>query len=93
MNPKHVGSCNNSNTGLIDTGNLYFNCNAIVAVPDAPGNGYGTTARNFFRGPGLTNLDLAVAKTTAITERVNLIPGPSFQRVQPRGIRESGHEH
>ena len=72
MNPKHVGSCNNSNTGLIDTGNLYFNCNAIVAVPDAPGNGYGTTARNFFRGPGLTNLDLAVAKTTAITERVNL---------------------
>ena len=28
--------------------------------------------RNTLRGPGLTNLDLAVAKTTAITERVSL---------------------
>ena len=26
--------------------------------------------RNFFRGPGRTNLDLALAKTTPITERV-----------------------
>jgi hypothetical protein len=26
--------------------------------------------RDFFRGPGRTNLDLALAKTTAITERV-----------------------
>ena len=28
--------------------------------------------RNSLRGPGLTNLDLAVAKTTAISERVSL---------------------
>ena len=28
--------------------------------------------RNYLRGPGLTNLDLALAKTTAITERVSL---------------------
>ena len=28
--------------------------------------------RNLLRGPGLTNLDLALAKTTAITERVSL---------------------
>jgi hypothetical protein len=28
--------------------------------------------RNSLRGPGLTNLDIALAKTTAITERVGL---------------------
>ncbi len=28
--------------------------------------------RNTLRGPGLTNMDLALAKTTAITERVSL---------------------
>jgi hypothetical protein len=27
--------------------------------------------RNFFRGPGRTNLDLALAKTTPITERIS----------------------
>ena len=72
MNPRHTGSCNNSNTGLTDTGNLYFNCAAFVPVPDVLGSGYGTTARDFFRGPGRTNLDLALAKTTAITERMNI---------------------
>ena len=72
LNPRHAGSCSNSNTGLTDTGNLYFNCSAFVPVPDVPGSGYGTTARDFFRGPGRTNLDLALAKTTAITERVNI---------------------
>ena len=34
-------------------------------------SGYGTTSRNFFRGPGRTNLDLALAKATAVTERWN----------------------
>ncbi len=53
-------------------GNLYFNPAAFVPVNDVPGSGYGTTARDFFRGPGRTNLDLALAKTTAITERVNV---------------------
>src|SRR5262249_38395007 len=34
---------------------------------------YGTLPRNFFRGPGRTNFDLAVAKKTAIyKERVNM---------------------
>jgi hypothetical protein len=51
-------------------GNLYFNPAAFAQIPDVPGNGYGLP-RNFFRGPGRTNLDLAVAKTTAITERLN----------------------
>jgi len=54
-------------------GNYYFNPAAFVAVSGAynPGDPYGTTSRDFFRGPGRTNLDLALAKTTAITERVN----------------------
>jgi len=68
MNPRQMGTCNNPNTGLADTGNLYFNCAAFAQIPDVPGNGYGLP-RNFFRGPGRTNLDLALAKTTAITER------------------------
>ena len=72
LNPRSMGSCTNPNTGLTDTGNLYFNCGAFLSVPDLPGSGYGTTGRDFFRGPGRTNLDLALAKTTAITERVNL---------------------
>jgi hypothetical protein len=33
---------------------------------------YGTLPRNFLRGPGHTNFDLAVSKTTTITERVKL---------------------
>lgn len=33
---------------------------------------YGTLPRNFLRGPGYINLDLAVSKTTAINERVKL---------------------
>jgi outer membrane receptor protein involved in Fe transport len=33
---------------------------------------YGTYPRNFLRGPGYINFDMAFAKTTAITERVKL---------------------
>jgi len=72
LNPRHTGSCYNPNTGQTNTGNLYFNCAAFVAVADVPGSGYGTTPRDFFRGPGRINLDMALAKTTAITERVNV---------------------
>jgi hypothetical protein len=71
MNPKHTASCTNPNTGLTDTGNLYFNCSAFQAIADLPGSGFGLR-RDFFRGPGRTNLDLALAKTTPITERVNI---------------------
>jgi hypothetical protein len=69
MNPKHTGTCSNPNTGQTQSGNLYFNCGAFVQIPDIPGSGYGLP-RDFFRGPGRTNLDLALAKTTPITERV-----------------------
>jgi hypothetical protein len=72
LNPKHMGVCNNPNTGQPQTGNLYFNCGAFQAISDAlnPSQPYGLP-RNFFRGPGRANLDLALAKTTAITERFN----------------------
>lgn len=33
---------------------------------------YGTLPRNYLRGPGYINLDMAFSKTTAITERVKL---------------------
>jgi len=60
-------------------GNEYFNpaeffCTVSpgVTAPCQPtlsqNNGYGLP-RNFFRGPGRTNLDLALAKATDITER------------------------
>ena len=57
-------------------GNFYFNpANFSNAGLDATGTAavtnpavrtYGTLPRNFFRGPGRTNFDLAIAKTTAI---------------------------
>ena len=48
------------------SGNYYFDPSAFTV----PASGYGLP-RDFFRGPGRTNLDLALAKTTPITERVN----------------------
>ncbi len=54
--------------------NYYFNPAAFAPINDAynPGDMYGTTGRDFFRGPGRTNLDMALSKNTAITERVNV---------------------
>ena len=56
--------------------NYYFNPAAFQVLsdtynPSAP-DPYGTTSRDFFRGPGRTNLDMTLAKTTRITERANL---------------------
>jgi hypothetical protein len=48
-----------------------FPSNAQV-VADPSLATYGTLARNFLRGPGYVNFDLAVSKTTTITERVKL---------------------
>jgi hypothetical protein len=42
----------------------------VVANPSL--RTYGTLPRNFFRGPGRTNLDMTFSKSTAITERVKL---------------------
>jgi hypothetical protein len=54
-------------------GNYYFNPAAFQPIQDAynPSDPYGTTSRDFFRGPGRVNLDLTLAKNTAITERLN----------------------
>jgi hypothetical protein len=74
FNPRHTRSCTNPNTLQVDTGNLYFGCGAFVALSGTTNfaDPYGDTGRDFFRGPGRTNLDLALAKNTAFTERVNL---------------------
>ena len=61
------------------TGNYWFNPNAFAvpayfndpnAIPAVDERTYGTLPRNAFRGPGQTNLDIALAKTLAFRERV-----------------------
>jgi hypothetical protein len=42
----------------------------VVALPSLAT--YGTLPRNFLRGPSYINLDMALSKTTSITEHVNL---------------------
>ena len=60
------------------TGNYWFDPNAFTvpdyfndptSIPAADQRTYGSLPRNAFRGPGRTNLDLAVAKTFAFGER------------------------
>jgi outer membrane receptor protein involved in Fe transport len=49
----------------------------VVANPAL--RSYGSVPRNFLRGPGRTNVDMTVAKVTAITERLKLeIRGDAF---------------
>jgi len=62
-------------------GNYWFNPNSFNNT-DYPSNAqvvadpslatYGTLPRNFMRGPGYINFDMAFSKTTAITERLKL---------------------
>ena len=47
-------------------------CFPMVDPVNNPGDRTYGLARNTLRGPGLTNLDIALAKTTTITERVKL---------------------
>ncbi len=49
--------------------NQYFNPNAFV-VPDA--GTYGNVGRDTLTGPGLAQLDVSIAKNTALTERTKL---------------------
>jgi hypothetical protein len=52
------------NNGTVASGAFFFNPTAFDnAVPIAP---YGTVPRNFLRGPGRTNMDLALAKSTPV---------------------------
>ena len=41
-------------------------------------NGFGTTRRNFFRGPGFFNTDMNVTKAIKLTERFKLAVGANF---------------
>ena len=64
LDPKNPSTFNGT------TANYYFNPNTFSrnVTSDSP---YGLP-RNYFYGPGLTNLDFALAKTTAIYENVKL---------------------
>jgi len=69
-------------TNLTRTGNFYFNPGSVTclgfpssaaAIANPALRTYGTLPRNAFRGPGRTNLDLAIGKVTPIfRERVNM---------------------
>ncbi len=75
MNPKNFQTFTNPNSGTTQSGNYYFNpaifsnANLIaldnLASTDAstlPYFTYGSFPRNSMRGPGFTNLDLAISK-------------------------------
>ena len=69
----HIGLTNPKTNGGYYFNPAAFLCTtAGVTGPCVPSSGYGTTGRDFFRGPGRINLDLALAKTTAFTEHINL---------------------
>jgi len=80
--PRNVATFTNPCTGLTRTGNFWFNpgtvtCTGFPSDAAARANPalrtYGSLPRDSFRGPGRTNLDLAVAKMTPlIGERLNL---------------------
>ena len=59
----------------LENNSYYADINPCFPTVDPVGNPADRTYglhRNYLRGPSLTNLDLALAKTTAITERVSL---------------------
>ena len=80
--PRVVGTFTNPCTGSSATGNFWFNpgtvtCTGFPSNAAAMANPalrtYGSLPRNAFRGPGRTNLDLAIAKMTPIfREKLNM---------------------
>ena len=80
--PRNTPSFTNPCTGLTRTGNFWFNPGTVTCT-GYPSNAaamanpalrtYGSLPRNAFRGPGRTNLDLAIAKMTPIfRERLSM---------------------
>jgi hypothetical protein len=51
------------------TGGIYFSSAAFAAAPIGV---EGNANRRFFHGPGINNWDMALLKTTQLTERINL---------------------
>ena len=80
--PRNVATFNNPCTGLTRTGNFWFNPGTVTctgfpsnaaAIANPALRTYGSLPRDSFRGPGRTNLDLAIAKMTPlIGERLKL---------------------
>jgi hypothetical protein len=78
LTPTFVNPC----TGLTRTGNFWFNPGTVTctgfpsssaAIANPALRTYGSLPRNAFRGPGRTNLDLAVGKMTPIfREKLNM---------------------
>ncbi len=83
LNPKAFQLLGNANAGTASAGNYYFNPNNFtvnrinaldtIASTDAsmlPYFTYGSFPRNGLRGPGQTNLDLAISKHFKLNERL-----------------------
>jgi hypothetical protein len=71
FNPNSFSNVPLENTDYYDSGAPNPCFPQLDPVHNPADRTYGLS-RNVLRGPGLTNLDLAVAKTTVITERVSL---------------------
>ena len=64
------GDANNPIATCVPSATIFPSNAQVVANPALAT--YGTLPRNFLRGPGYINIDMAFSKTTAITERVKL---------------------
>jgi outer membrane receptor protein involved in Fe transport len=86
MNPKTYQTINGNSGNFYFNPNNFSNTNALsldaIAKQNAaqlPGYTYGTLGRNAFRGPGATNVDIALAKKFRIRERATLeLRGDAF---------------
>jgi hypothetical protein len=72
MNPKQTPTLNNPNIQGTATGNFWFNPDAFNATYQTGVYTYGTSGRNEYRGPDQFNVNLSIAKTTNITERMKV---------------------
>jgi len=81
-NPRANPTLTNPCTGLTRTGNFWFSPGTVTctgfpssaaAIANPAVRTYGSLPRNSFRGPGRTNLDLAIAKMTPLVrEKLNM---------------------
>ena len=62
--------CDSADPTCVPSASMFPSNAQIVADPSLAT--YGTLPRNFLRGPSYTNFDLAVSKTTAVSERVKI---------------------
>jgi hypothetical protein len=80
LNPRRVQTFTRSDTGQVVTGNFWFDPNSfqndpcITITGNCPIGFYGTYRRNSFHGPGRTNLDIALEKSTNLVgEKTKLL--------------------